>query len=154
MVQVLITHATSQRNRLSIRMRGLLPRKTSEHNYPSYDNQPKGVFGRWFGDEPWWGCFGEDGRDIYLVDIAGLPTTRDAVLGDALVVIVPISPDRILERVEYVPEYRPLVDCITFAKAKMNRTPRRIPATLPLPANFPVNIDLPIFMMDENTKEF
>lgn len=91
-------HVTAKRNRGAIRRYGLLPRDTSDHNYPGLWQQPTGVF----GTVPDWYLFchsrgtlpGGDERDVWRLDVLGLPVVRDNIL-PAWVVTDVVPPERL-----------------------------------------------------------
>lgn len=80
---IVVRHFSPRRNRLSIRVRGLIARRTADHNYPEYQKQPVGVYAKPLGGTGWWGGDFNDGRaiDCWQVDATGLRLRPDKVIG-------------------------------------------------------------------------
>lgn len=94
MVPMRMIHTSDGENSAEIAERGLEARKPSEHNWPEYDNQPRGVYVRPHGAEVWrpWG------RNVcWEVDVLGLPMVEDEVLGagSAMIVTCDVPPERL-----------------------------------------------------------
>lgn len=91
-------HLTASRNRQSIYRQGLLPRQTADHHYPSYPQQPTGVY----GSPPAAPLFyhkliGEEPIDIWRVYTDRLAVIADPELGAnrGFVIVDPVPPSSI-----------------------------------------------------------
>jgi hypothetical protein len=104
---MILCHRSPRRNRLAILRWGLIPRRTSDHNYPNMVGQPEGVYVIPLrrGDEMPWYCsnWPYEIIDAYRIDADGLETIPDPELDwcGGLVILERVLP----ERIELLPEH-------------------------------------------------
>lgn len=90
---MIVYHCTPARNVLAIKRWGLIPRDTTEHNYPGLRGLNCGVEAVYTASKPWyWG--GPPSTVCLELDVSDLPVEPDPLTGGQRV-LARISPDRI-----------------------------------------------------------
>lgn len=93
---MIVYHCTSRRNVLAIKRWGLIPRDTTEHNYPGMHGLNSGIEAVYTASRPWyWGGPQTLGGTVCLeLDVSDLPVEPDPLTGGQRV-LARVSPDRI-----------------------------------------------------------
>lgn len=94
---MIVYHCTAGKNLLAIKRWGLIPRDTTEHNYPGMRGINHGIEAVYVCKRPWYwgGPHSYDGRAVCLeLDVTDLPVEPDPLTSGERV-LARITPERI-----------------------------------------------------------